>query len=185
MKPETVLTFWFQGERDTFRSDPWFRKSDAFDADIRARFAEAVAAAREGDFADWTATPQGTLALLILLDQFPRNLYRGSPLAFASDARARAVARAALPTARHLTQVECAFLFLPFEHSESLYDQDVSVALFATIADHPQMPTVLDYAERHRAVIRRFGRFPHRNAALGRASTADEAAYLAEPGSGF
>lgn len=185
MTPEKILAFWFQDEPDTFRSDPWFRKSDTFDAEIRARFGAATAAARDGAFADWAATAQGTLALLILLDQFPRNLYRASPLAFASDARARAVARAALPIAGHLTRVERIFLFLPFEHSESLYDQDVAVALFATISDHPDLSNVHDYAERHRDVIRRFGRFPHRNAALGRANTPEEVDYLAQPGAGF
>ena len=187
MTPGAVLEFWFQGERDRFRSDPWFRKSDAFDGEIRARFAPLVVAGRDGDLADWIETPQSTLALLLVLDQFPRNLHRGSPLAFASDARARAVARTALAEGieRALTKVERAFLYLPFEHSESLADQDAAVTLFATIADHPEMPTVFDYALRHRDVIRRFGRFPHRNAALGRPSTPEEAAYLAEPGAGF
>jgi uncharacterized protein (DUF924 family) len=185
--PETVHDFWFEGEPDRFRSDPWFRRSDAFDEAIRARFAPLLAAARDGALSGWTATPRGTLALLLVLDQFPRNLHRGSPLAFASDAKAREVARAALAAGieRGLTKVERAFLYLPFEHSEHLADQDASVALFTTIADHPEMPTVLDYALRHRDVIRRFGRFPHRNATLGRLSTPEEEAYLAEPGAGF
>jgi uncharacterized protein (DUF924 family) len=185
--PDAVHAFWFQGEPDRFRADPWFRRSDAFDEAIRARFAALLDPAGELALSAWTATPRGTLALVLVLDQFPRNLYRGSPLAFASDPMARAVARAALAAGieRHLTKVERAFLYLPFEHSEHLADQDASVDLFTTIADHPEMPTVLDYALRHRDVIRRFGRFPHRNAALGRPSTPEEEAYLAEPGSGF
>lgn len=184
MISDEVLAFWFLGERDTFRA-VWFRKDNAFDGEIRARFGAATEAARTGAFAAWAATAPGTLALLILLDQFPRNLYRGSPLAFASDARARDVARAGLRHAAALTPTERSFLYLPFEHSENLYDQDVSVHLFGTMAGEPGMASTFDYAERHRAVIRRFGRFPHRNAALGRVNTSEEAEYLAQPGAGF
>ena len=185
MDATQVLDFWFQGERDRYRVDPWFRKNDAFDSIIREKFATAVVAAQEGAFADWAMTASGTLGLVILLDQFPRNIHRGSKLAFACDARARDVARGALALAGELTQIERCFLYLPFEHAENLFDQDVSVHLFSTIADDPRMPTVLDYAERHRDVIRRFGRFPHRNAAVGRENSAAETAYLAEPGAGF
>ena len=184
MTQSDVLTFWFQGDRNNFR-EAWFRRDPAFDAAIRARFGDATEAARGGDFAGWAATAEGTLALLILLDQFPRNLYRASPLAFASDARARDVARAGLRHADAMTPTERSFLYLPFEHSENLYDQDVSVHLFGIMAGEPGMASTLDYAERHREVIRRFGRFPHRNAALGRVNTAEEVAYLAQPGAGF
>ena len=181
-----ILEFWFHGERNLFRADPWFRKSDAFDADIRARFAPLADATANGAHADWAATPQGTIALILTLDQFPRNLHRNSPRAFAADPRARAIARAALAHGieADLTKVERAFLYLPFEHSECLFDQDLAVHLFATISDDPGMPTILDYAERHRAVIRQFARFPHRNAALGRTSTPAEQAWLAA-GGGF
>ena len=187
MTQNDVLEFWFHGERNLFRADPWFRKSDAFDAEIRARFGPLAEATANGAHADWAATPQGTIALLLTLDQFPRNLHRNSPRAFASDSRARAIARAALAHGieADLTKVERAFLYLPFEHSECLFDQDLAVHLFATISDDPGMPTILDYAERHRAVIRQFARFPHRNATLGRASTPEERDYLAQPGSGF
>lgn len=187
MNANDIHTFWFQNDPRVFRSDPWFRKSDAFDDAIRTRFAQTVDAARDGVLDHWTATPRGTLALLLALDQFPRNIHRGSHLAFAGDAHARRIARAAIATGIEagLTNVERAFLYLPFEHSEDIADQDESIRLFATIADDPQMPTILDYAERHRDVIRRFGRFPHRNAALGRTNTPAEAEYLAQPGAGF
>lgn len=186
MTADDVLEFWFKGDPTLFRAE-WFRKDDAFDAAIRARFALAVEAARDGALDAWTATAEGTLALVIVLDQFSRNIHRGSYLAFAGDAHARRIARAAIEAGRDaaLTRVQRTFLYLPFEHAEDMADQDLSVRLFTSIADDPQLPTVLDYAERHRDVIRRFGRFPHRNAALGRTSTAAEAAYLAEPGSGF
>ncbi len=186
MTADDVLTFWFKDDPTLFRAE-WFRKDDAFDAAIRDRFALAVEAAQDGALDAWTATPEGTLALVIVLDQFARNIHRGSHLAFAGDAHARRIARAAIDAGQdaQLTKVQRCFLYLPFEHSEDIEDQDLSVRLFTSIADDPQMPTVADYAERHRDVIRRFGRFPHRNAALGRTSTATEIAYLAEPGSGF
>jgi uncharacterized protein (DUF924 family) len=125
----------------------------------------------------------GRLALVLVLDQLPRNIHRGSYLAFAGDAHARRVARNAIAGGvdARLTPVERMFLYLPFAHSENLADQDLSVRLFAALPD----AKALKSAERHREVIRRFGRFPHRNVALSRISTAAEAAYLAEPGSGF
>lgn len=186
MTADDVLAFWFKDDATLFRAE-WFRKDDAFDAAIRERFALAVEAAQDGALDAWAATAQGALALVLVLDQFARNIHRGSHLAFAGDAHARHVARAALAAGAEakLTKVQRCFLYLPFEHSEDMADQNLSVRLFGTIADDPQMPTVLEYAERHRDVIRRFGRFPHRNAALGRTSTEAEAAYLAEPGSGF
>lgn len=187
MTAEEVLTFWFQNDPALFRTDPWFRKSDAFDTEIRDRFALTVDAAKDGALDSWTATPQATIALLLVLDQFPRNIHRNSHLAFAGDAHARRIARAAIATGieQHLTKVERCFLYLPFEHSEDLADQNESVRLFTAIADEPQLATLLDYAERHRIVIRRFARFPHRNKALGRSNTPAEEEYLAQPGSGF
>jgi uncharacterized protein (DUF924 family) len=186
MTADDVLAFWFRGDNGAFR-EQWFKKDAAFDAAIRERFGLAVEAARDGALDSWAATADGALALVILLDQFPRNIHRGSHLAFAGDAHARHIARAAIAAGMEagLTRVQRCFLYLPFEHSEEAEDQDLSVRLFATVADDPQMPTVLDYAERHREVIRRFGRFPHRNAALGRESTAEETTWLAQPGSGF
>lgn len=185
-----ILGFWFEGDMAAFRR-AWFLRDDAFDAAIRARFAGVAEEAREGRHDGWAATAEGALALLLALDQFPRNLHRGTPLAFASDARALGVARVAVlrrrldlalpPTAR-------IFLYLPFEHAEAMAEQDVSVALFEGLRDHAPHAApggAVEYAWRHREVIQRFGRFPHRNAVLGRESGADELAYLARPGSGF
>ncbi len=190
MTAQEILDFWFQGDRVAARP-VWFQKNDAFDAEIRARFAALLPAARAGGMDGWAATPQGALALCILLDQFPRNLFRGSAEAFAGDAHARAIARQAVLRDRldlQLTTTERSFLYLPFEHSEAMADQDLSVALFEGLRDDParRAPGAsIDYAWRHWLVIRRFGRFPHRNAVLGRANTAAEATYLAQPGAGF
>lgn len=183
---QDVLAFWFQGAPDTWRSDPWFRKNDAFDAAIRTRFATAVQAAQDGVLDGWATTPEGALALLLLLDQFGRNIHRGSHLAFAGDAHARRIARAAIAAGAEaaLTPVQRAFLYLPFEHSEEMADQDLSVRLFESLPPAEWRDSVVDYAHRHRDVIREFGRFPHRNAALGRDSTPAERAWL-EAGGGF
>lgn len=189
MTPDDVLGFWFADGPDTPRM-AWFKRDDAFDAAIGSGFGAAVAPARQGEFDAWAATPRGALALLVLLDQFPRNLHRGSAEAFASDPHARHVARTLLATRGDmaLTPTERVFAYLPFEHSEAMADQDLSVALFEGLRDTPDKARAegaIDYAWRHRAVIRRFGRFPHRNAALGRENTPAEAAYLATPGAGF
>ena len=153
---------------------------------MRERFGAAVDAALEDRLGvDWSRNP---LALLLLLDQFTRNLFRGSARAFAGDARALSIAKALVATGadRRFDTIERAFVYLPFEHAESLPMQDESVRLFTALAaEDPRQADGLDYAHRHRDVIRRFGRFPHRNAALGRASTAEELAYLAQPGAGF
>ena len=187
MTADEVLRFWFQGDRNQFRSDPWFSKNPKFDTLCRERFAFTVQAALDGALDPWAATPAGTLALVLVLDQFPRNIHRGSYLAFAGDAHARRVARNAIAGGidAHLTPVERIFLYLPFEHSEDLADQDGSVRLFAALCAGDTSSKALDSAQRHRDVIRRFGRFPHRNAALGRLNTPAEETYLAEPGSGF
>lgn len=191
MKDEVrrLLSFWFADGPDSFRA-AWFMKDDAFDAACRDGFGELVVPARDGELDDWAATPDGALALLLLLDQFPRNLFRGSAEAFASDGRARAIARGAVLRDgfdRVLAPAQRIFLYLPFEHGEALADQDLSVALFEGLRDHPahaKPQGTIDYAWRHRAVIQRFGRFPHRNTALGRENTQAEAAWLAA-GGGF
>ena len=189
--PQAILDFWFEGDRDSFRLGRWFKPDPAFDAEIRARFAGALCPATAGALDGWAAAPAGALALCLLLDQFPRNLHRGTPEAFAADAKAREIARAAVLRDRHdlaLTPTERVFLYLPFEHSEAMADQDLSVALFEGLRDelvHRASGGTIDYAWRHWRVIRRFGRFPHRNAVLGRASSPAELAYLAEPGAGF
>lgn len=184
-----ILAFWFADGPDSFR-EAWFKRDDAFDAEIRARFGAMIAPGRAGALDAWAEAPEGALALLVLLDQFPRNIHRGSAEAFAADEHARAVARRAVLARRFdlaLAPTQRAFLYLPFEHSEAMADQDLSVALFEGLRDHPQHAKpggTIDYAWRHRAVIQRFGRFPHRNAALGRQSSAEEAAWLAA-GGGF
>lgn len=185
MNAEDVLDFWFAGDPTVWRQQRWFVRDDGFDAEISSRFALAVEAARDGALDSWAATAAGALALVIVLDQFPRNLFRGSHLAFAGDAHARRIARAALPWAGALSPVQRVFLYLPFEHSEDLADQDRSVALFESLRGAGDVEATIDYAHSHREVITRFGRFPHRNAALGRENTPEEEAYLAEPGAGF
>lgn len=160
----------------------WFRGGAAFDAECRARCGEAHHAAARRELDAWKASADGALALVLLLDQIPRNLYRGSGHAFATDPLALHFAQRALD-AGFDTQVEPAlrfFFYLPFEHSEVLADQNRAVELFAALGD----ANLLDYARAHREVIVRFGRFPHRNAALGRVSTPDEQAWL-EAGGGF
>ncbi len=176
---EEVLSFWF-GVPDP---KAWFEVDPLFDAQVRERFEGLILPATAGTFDGWVATPDGVLALVLVLDQFPRNVYRGTPRAFASDAKAREVARDAV-TARIDQEVALdrrPFLYLPFEHSERLEDQDLCCRLMATIDD----PTMLDYAERHQRIVARFGRFPHRNLPLGRTSTPEEEAFLLEPDSSF
>ena len=185
-----VLDFWFGAPASAERGRPrrcWFEKSAAFDAEIGARFGALIDAANEGALDAWTATPVAALALAVVLDQFPRNIHRGTPAAFASDARAIAVARAAVRRGfdRLLLPVQRWFLYLPFEHAEDLAAQRESLRLFATLAGDPASAGTIDYARRHYDVVARFGRFPHRNAILGRTSTPEEVVYLQQPGSGF
>ncbi len=180
-----ILDFWF-GDRTGAR-DEWFRKDPAFDAAIRDRFGAAVDAALGGAYAGWTATPHGTLALVLLLDQFTRNIFRDTPRMFAGDARALAIATAAAARGedRALSPHERWFLYLPFEHAEDPVAQAQSLALFTRLAAETGNEAPLAWAKKHEEVIRRFGRYPHRNAILGRASTPEEIAFLAEPGSRF
>jgi uncharacterized protein (DUF924 family) len=182
--PDDVLEFWFTGDGTRYR-EAWFKRDAAFDAAC-ARFADALRVARGGGLDHWADTAHDMLALIVLLDQFSRNLHRGSADSFAADAQARALARDAVARGfdRALHPVERCFVYLPFEHSEDLADQDESVRLFETMRLALGDSTV-EYAYRHRDIIRRFGRFPHRNAVLGRESTAAELRYLAEPGAGF
>ncbi|MGH7041712.1 MAG: DUF924 family protein [Acetobacteraceae bacterium] len=184
MEPDDVLDFWFAGDPAAWRP-AWFRRDAALDAGC-VPFVALRQAARDGALDQWTETPRGALALLILLDQMSRNLYRGTAEAFAADTQARAIARAALARGfdATLTPVERVFLYLPFEHSEDPTDQQLAVRLFEAL-EPIKGAAVAKYASRHRDVICRFGRFPHRNAALGRESTVEELAYLAEPDAGF
>lgn len=186
-----ILAFWFGHPGEPGHGQPraeWFRKAPTFDEAIRSRFLPTVEAALAGGLAEWADSPQGLLALLILLDQFPRNLFRSEARMFAGDPLARQLSELALDQAwdQKLSAVEKLFVYLPFEHSEVLADQERSVALFAALAsEQAGNDGFLDYARRHHDVIARFGRFPHRNAALGRPSTPEETIYLAQPGSGF
>lgn len=184
-----VLEFWF-GDR---ARPMWWTRNDAFDAEIRERFGGLVAEAIDGGHGDWTATADGAVALVIVLDQFPRNIYRGTPRAFAGDARALQVAGEAVQRGFDLAVSldRRMFLYMPFEHSEQLADQERSIALFGRwVEQHDEAARAnaaenLDYARRHHEIIARFGRFPHRNAVLGRASTPEELAFLQQPNSSF
>jgi uncharacterized protein (DUF924 family) len=182
--PAAVLEFWFGSDPTVWRP-AWFRRDPELDAGCAA-FAAARAAAIAGALDAWAETPRGALALLILLDQMSRNLFRDRAEAFAADAKARAIARAAIARRfdTQLTPIERVFAYLPFQHSEAAADQDVSVQLCEALGP-VEGANVAEYARRHRDVIRRFGRFPHRNATLGRQSTPEELAYLAEPDAGF
>lgn len=174
--PAEVLDFWFAAG-----PQKWFSKDDAFDAAIRERFLPTYEAAAAGRLADWEATPEGALALVIVLDQFPRNMFRGSRRTFATDDFALAVAKRAIARGfdRKLELPKRNFFYLPFMHSEKLADQERCVELSRQSGDK----NTLKYAELHADIIRRFGRFPHRNALLGRATTAEEQAFL--DGGGF
>jgi uncharacterized protein (DUF924 family) len=176
-----VLGFWFAPERRKH----WFEASEAFDAAVRRALGAWHEAAASGRLDHWRESAEGCLALCILLDQVPRNVFRGTPQAFASDAQARAVARHAVERGFDLAFADKdrrMFLYLPLEHSEELADQELCVALCRERIDDPEY---LRYAERHREIVARFGRFPHRNAILGRPSTPEETAFLAEPFSSF
>ena len=183
---DEVLAFWFGSAPHAARA-AWFRKDPAFDAEIRSRFGAAIEAALAGGYRDWTATPRGSLARVLLLDQFTRNAFRDTLRAFAGDTQALATAQAAVDAGqdRALDRHERTFLYLPFEHAEDSIVQERSLALFRALAAEMGEPGNLEWAEKHAAIIRRFGRYPHRNAILGRASTPEEIAFLREPGSSF
>lgn len=186
-----VIDFWFlpPGQPGHGRQRyEWFRKNEAFDAEIRERFGADVEAALYGITGD--DTDRSELARILLLDQFTRNIFRGTPRAFAGDAQALQIAARLVATGRdrNLSPWQRWFAYMPFEHSESLPDQERSVTLFAGLRhemQHEAFEGAYDYALKHREVIARFGRFPHRNAILGRESTAEEIEFLAQPGSSF
>jgi uncharacterized protein (DUF924 family) len=184
--PEDILAFWFGEEPGKARRE-WFVKDAAFDAQIRERFGELHQRAVRRELDAWRDEPRSMLALVIVLDQFSRNLHRNDARAFAADAYALECAHQALARGddRNLRPVERQFLYLPFEHSEALADQVRGVALMKQLDDFAETQGISDWAERHRVIVARFGRFPHRNAALGRESTAEEREFLAQPGSGF
>ncbi len=175
-----VLAFWFED----CAPDQWFTRDGAFDDAIRRRFAALCGRAAGGALDDWQDTAEGALALVILLDQFPRNMFRDDPRAFATDGQARAVARTAIERGldAELSETQRKFLYMPFQHSEDLADQRLSVRL---VAEQCSDEKTLDYARQHLEVIERFGRFPHRNAVLGRESSPEEIAFLQQPGASF
>ncbi len=190
MSPDSVLDFWFGNPPEGVtpaRRKLWFGKDAATDALIRQRFADLLAQARQGLLWHWVGEARPCLAFVIVTDQFPRNLFRGTPDAFATDPLALAAARRALALGfdQRVQPVERAFFYLPFEHSEDAADQARAVALFEAMAREPGMQGFYDYALAHERIIARFGRFPHRNEILGRTSTAEELAFLREAGSSF
>lgn len=187
-----ILDFWFlpadHPGHGRFRPE-WFRKDDRFDAEIRDRFGAAIEVALETSLPE--DAPDGeVMARILLLDQFTRNIFRGTPRAFAGDDQALMLATRLVGAGRdkNLPPLQRCFAYLPFEHSESAVEQERSVALFTALAREMQAPefdSTLDYAIRHRDIVARFGRFPHRNAILGRDSTGEEAEFLTQPGSSF
>jgi uncharacterized protein (DUF924 family) len=196
--PDDILRFWFGAAPDEATvlaagGARWFARDAAFDREIGARFGATWADAKDGRLDPWADSGQGGLALLLLLDQFSRNLHRDSPVAYAADAHAQRVCLEGLRRGhdRALTRPQRVFFYLPLEHAENLALQHCSVALFAALRDEAPAELrspydgFLHYARAHRDVIAAHGRFPHRNAVLGRASTDAELAYLAQPGAGF
>lgn len=177
-RAEELARFWLEEVGE----EGWYARSDALDARIRDRWLPLWEEACAGGFDGWRCTPRGTLALVILLDQFPRNMFRGDARAFATDVRARQVAKDAILRGfdRRVPLPERQFLYMPLEHSEMPSDQDWSVRLM--LLSFGRDSEMLRHARAHRAVIRRFGRFPYRNAALGRESRPDEVAFLADGG---
>ncbi len=186
--PDAVLDFWFAPAPYSARAE-WFRKDPGFDRQILVRFGALVGQALAGGLRDWDgAGPRGSLARILLLDQFTRNVHRDTPAAFGGDVQALAAARALVDSGADLALPpwQRAFVYMPFEHAEDAAMQERAMALFSRLAEaDPAFDGLLDFARRHRDVIARFGRFPHRNRILGRESTAQELAFLGQPGSGF
>jgi uncharacterized protein (DUF924 family) len=187
---QRVLDFWFGAPGSPQagqRRAEWFTKSHAFDAAIRERFLSTYEAAAAGRCAHWDASARELLAFIVVLDQLPRNMFRGSPLAFAADAQALAAAERMVARGWdvELAPLERSFAYLPFEHAENLAAQERSMRLFGALAQDAAYADLLEWARKHYIIIRRFGRFPHRNAILERASTPEEIEFLSQPGSTF
>jgi len=185
---QAILAFWFGEARERGQSRAqWFKKDAAFDEEIRTRFLPVYEQGIDGAFDHWKEQPQSCAALIVLLDQFPRNMFRGTRRAFEADGMARKATRFALAREhdRVLRPVERMFVYLPLEHSEHLPDQELCLRLMKELAGFRETRDIHVWAEKHLVIIRRFGRFPHRNAILGRQSTAEEIGFLAQPASGF
>ena len=177
--PDAVFAFWFE----ELEQKHWWQKNDEVDHEIARRFGPTHLALAGNIPQEWWASAVSVLALIIVLDQFPRNMYRGTPLAFATDCLALREAKAAIDAGldRLVTEDRRLFFYMPFEHSEDLSDQDRCVDLFSQLGNEDY----IDFAHKHREVIAEFDRFPHRNAILARESTAEEKTYLSKPGAGF
>lgn len=188
--PQDILEFWFGR-----KSDPdygqyrqvWFQPDEEFIAAAREHFSDIFQQAANGELDDWQQTPEGAFALILLLDQFSNLIHRGGPGAFASDEAARKITKLALERGfdQQFPELHRWFFYLPLEHSENLDDQHTAVKLFSALTPNEQNAIGLDYAKRHLRVIERFGRFPNRNAALGRKSTPEEEEFLAGPDAPF
>lgn len=199
MQPwQPLLDWWFGPEASASqvamaRQGLWFGKKDHQDAEARERFGELVEQALDGGLADWAEQPDGWLALILLLDQLPRMIFRNDPRGFAGDARAQTLVADGLSCGleRHLAPIRQIFIYLVLEHAEDLASQERALYRYQRLldgtdtAERKLFEGFLDFSERHRVVIARFGRFPHRNAVLGRASSDEESAFLREPGSRF
>ncbi len=178
---DEILEFWFGDGSDPAHERLWFAQDAAFDQACKAGFLADHERAAGGELDRWKEAPSSALTVILLLDQFPRNIFRGTPRAFATDSKARAIAKDAVARGFDLVlpPVRRPFIYLPFQHSEHLDDQNESLRLFHKLAgEHPAMAGYVEYAEHHLGVIRRFGRFPHRNAVLGRTSTPEEMDFL-------
>lgn len=195
VSPDDVLTFWFgePGSPPLAKSQQWFTKDAAFDSAIRDRFGPTLEAGVRGELSVWRSTPRGQLATIILFDQFSRNMFRGDPRSFAQDALAQALTKEVLTSESYmaLAPVERSFVLMPLMHAEDIRLQGKCVVEFEKLARIAPKDLAgffansLDYAKQHEAIIKRFGRFPHRNAILGRESTRLEIDFLKEPGSSF
>ncbi|HEY9605171.1 MAG TPA: DUF924 family protein [Allocoleopsis sp.] len=187
---QEVLDFWFgkPDEADYGKSRKvWFIKNPDFDEEVRSRFLSDYQKAAAGELDDWKDSPLSCLALILLLDQFSRNMFRGQSQAFATDSQALAAAKHAVERGfdKELLPIQRWFIYMPFEHSENLDDQHQCVELFSKLKDYPECVSGVDYAHRHLNVIKRFGRFPHRNKILNREITPEEMEFLKQPGSSF
>ncbi len=187
---QEILDFWFGKSDEPDYGKPnnlWFSKKPEFDEEIRSRFLQDYRKAAEGYLDNWIEFPDTCLALILLLDQFPRNMFRDTPEAFATDWEALSAAQQAISKGydRKMLPVQRWFIYFPFEHSENLDHQRQAVKLFQQLSNDPDSASCIEYANRHRSVIERFGRFPHRNAILGRTSTPDEKEFLRQSSSWF
>jgi len=194
-KPEEILRLWFGDDPNNFLENAplWWKKDASFDAELRKSFEEDITHAVKGDYDSWRADPPACLALIILLDQFSRNIFRDTPQAFAQDELAQKISRDEINkgTDQKLHPVQRVFFYMPLMHSEDINTQELSLKVFKKLADEaPEefkktLEGNYDFALRHAKIIQRFGRYPHRNAILGRKSTPEEEAFLKEPGSSF